>query len=779
SSIKPSGEWELASVRLRGAIGIRNGLKLEEITVNFDDYAHGVIALSGDNGKGKTTLIENCHPFPQLLTRKGKLQNHFFLRDSFREVIFRNSLTGMLAKFLIQIDGANKSGACKYFAFRKPDGAVRYEPVEGIDGNLKPYEDLLARTFGPLDLYLRTAFITQRPTKNLPDLTDATAGEKKTLFVELAGINYLQQFAEAAADKAKQEAAKAHDAEIRAQMLQAAISGKDGAAAELKEAETALTAGQIEIETVLEKGKAAKADVDRLQAAYEAEIERQRNADRTSGAIANAQIDIGKREKDIALYKQTAQNKAVFEKAIADGEALQKTIEAENAKKQQNLEKNAEKQREFAKIKADFDAKVKALETERDGLQDQRRILEKKVIDARHNISLYERDAAEINEDCPTCGQRLPADKLAELKNKREQFLEKIKNEVSAEAKLAAEANAISPRIEELGKEIAGLAFDAPQPGDDIPFDDTALREATAELREIDIPAARDGLAKARDAAVHIEGLEREIKTQQAIIADKTAELEKLTAGVEAGYGDRLNAELEAAKDIHSGLTDRYTELKTSIGRNEALIEAAKRKLADIATRETELAEIKAAVAIIKKDAADWELIARGFGKDGVQALELDALAPGISDTANRILDKAFNGRYRIDIQTTRIGGAGKNTKQIEDFLIYVTDTERGGEPVLLEDKSGGEAVWIKRAIYDAFAVIRKRNTAFAFLTCFQDEADGALDSAAKTAYCRMLEAAHAESKLRHTIIITHSNEVKAMIEHKIDMEDFTGNDAA
>jgi ABC-type lipoprotein export system ATPase subunit len=90
---------------------------------------------------------------------------------------------------------------------------------------------------------------------------------------------------------------------------------------------------------------------------------------------------------------------------------------------------------------------------------------------------------------------------------------------------------------------------------------------------------------------------------------------------------------------------------------------------------------------------------------------------------------------------------------------------------VNLDDKSGGELVWIKRAIYDAFAVIRKKNTAFAFLTCFQDETDGALDPAAKTAYCRMLEAAHAESKLRHTIIITHSNEVKAMIEQKLDIE--------
>jgi DNA repair exonuclease SbcCD ATPase subunit len=117
------------------------------------------------------------------------------------------------------------------------------------------------------------------------------------------------------------------------------------------------------------------------------------------------------------------------------------------------------------------------------------------------------------------------------------------------------------------------------------------------------------------------------------------------------------------------------------------------------------------------------------------------------------------------------MGGAGKKTRQIEDFLIYVIDAE-DGEAVLLDDKSGGETVWIKRALYDAFAVIRKRNTGFAFRTCFQDEADGALDSAAKTAYSRMLEAAHAESALRHTVIITHSEEVKAMIPQKIDMEE-------
>ena len=102
--------------------------------------------------------------------------------------------------------------------------------------------------------------------------------------------------------------------------------------------------------------------------------------------------------------------------------------------------------------------------------------------------------------------------------------------------------------------------------------------------------------------------------------------------------------------------------------------------------------------------------------------------------------------------------------------MIFVTDSE-DGERRLLDNLSGGESVWVKRAIYDAFSVIRKRNTGFSFMTAFQDETDGALDADAKVLYTRMLEAAHFENKMRHTVIITHSDSVKASILQQINME--------
>lgn len=775
-AVRVAGEWELVSLRLRGAIGIKKGIHKDEIFLDFDNYSNGLIALTGANGKGKTTLIENCHPYPQLLTRNGKLQNHFFLRDSFREVIYRNVADGgRLVKFLIQIDGQNKSGSCKYFVFGAsgyptPTSDYVWVPRPGVDGNLKPYQEVLSGIFGPMELYLRTAFITQRPTKNLPDLVDATAGEKKALFVELAGIDYLQWFSDAAAEKAKQEAAKNHDAEIKARMLETEVSRRADEECELHNAEEALKKAQGELAGVTEQGKAAKADVDRSREAFNVEKARQENENEARRSVDRVQDEIDALDADKTRYQEFVKNKSVYEKEIAEHEALQKTVEAENEKKRKVLEANSAKQQEYSKNLSAHNQKVKTLETERDNLCDRRNSLERLVLEAQGNIKLYERDAAEIKDNCPACGQRLPLEKLSEMKARRDQFVAKIEKEKAEIQKHNGQLEGINKQVETLGEQLADLSLDEPASVRLAEFNDSALRTATAKMNQINIAQSRAALTKAQEAAVRIEGLEKQIGDKMKLLEERRMEVFRLITGIEEGTLTRLSKELESALSLHAALTERYTEVKAEIARQEATIGARKRSLAAIEDKEKELEALRKQIFNSKHEGGAWELIAKAFGRDGIQALELDALAPGISDTANRILESAYGDRFKIAIETTRIGGAGKKIKQIEDFVIKVIDSE-DGEAVNLDDKSGGEAVWIKRAIYDAFAVIRKKNTNFAFLSCFQDETDGALDSSAKTAYCRMLEAAHAESKLRHTFIITHSNEVKAMIDQKIDME--------
>jgi exonuclease SbcC len=659
----------------------------------------------------------------------------------------------------------------------------------------------------------------------------------------LAGIDCLQGFSDAASEKTKLEAAKAHDAEIKTQALQTDIDKKPREAQALKDSEAALTDKKTELAGIAKRGETAKADVERFQAAWNAEQSRQRQEDEAKSAVDAAGAEIRSLALDVDAFAEAAENKPRYEKDVAEYEYQQKVADAENAKKQAHTEANLKKQQDYAKLKSAYDESVKAVEVERDNLRDQRNSIERlaanaesnirlaekdeevernrlwkplddrkaeidrQILTAKNRIELYERDAAEITGDCPTCGQKLPEDKLAELKAKREEYVQKIDSEKAAVETLSAESTdierkvseavrqaavrrmvkvekekaeiqkqnnrltEINKRVEELGRQISELAFDEPEKPEIKPFDDAALKAALAKQRRVDITQTRAALAQAQEAAVRIDGLKKQMAEKAKLLKDKESEYTKIRRNPEVGA--KIKADLDTATSRHTELAERRTAVKVEIARAEANIEATKKTIAEIVEKENQLADISKTITLSKSESAEWELIAKAFGKDGIQALELDALAPGISDTANRILESAYGDRFKIAIETTRIGGAGKKMKQIEDFVIKVIDSE-DGEAVPLDDKSGGEAVWIKRAIYDAFAVIRKRNTAFAFLTCFQDEADGALDAAAKTAYCRMLEASHAESRMRHTVVITHSDEVKAMIEQKIDMEGLT-----
>jgi len=169
------------------------------------------------------------------------------------------------------------------------------------------------------------------------------------------------------------------------------------------------------------------------------------------------------------------------------------------------------------------------------------------------------------------------------------------------------------------------------------------------------------------------------------------------------------------------------------------------------------------------RELCEWALLERAAGRDGIQALELDALAPSISSTASRLLAASGN-EGSITIRTLRIAGKGSRQHVIEDFLILYVDAS--GEEQEISTLSGGEAVWIRKAVYDAFEVIRAQSTGLQYCTVILDEADGALDTESRLRYMRMIDVAHKESGRYQTIIVTHSLELQAMADRSIDIKD-------
>ena len=52
------------SLRLRGFRGIRDGLGLDELTLDLEALVGDaqLVAIAGSNGRGKTTVMDNLHP---------------------------------------------------------------------------------------------------------------------------------------------------------------------------------------------------------------------------------------------------------------------------------------------------------------------------------------------------------------------------------------------------------------------------------------------------------------------------------------------------------------------------------------------------------------------------------------------------------------------------------------------------------------------------------------------------------------------------------------------
>ena len=277
-----------------------------------------MIALVGVNGAGKTTLIENLHPWPQMLTRSGKLQDHFMLRDSFRDLYFVDDRTGIEYRALLSIDGKNKSGSIEYHLYRNTGSG--FEPVPDINGRREVYIEKIEELFGSLQLYLKSAFISQRPSKSNPDLSDTTKGEKKQLFAELAGVDYLAGYAEIAKEKAKTAEGELVREEARRDTIAELLET-------LPELEEKLSKGReltddIDRDLVREQGEleTAESKLKTEEERYRHQSEIKLQIDENGRTMAELSTSLESLQARAKEYQRAAAAKTVVEQTIADYE---------------------------------------------------------------------------------------------------------------------------------------------------------------------------------------------------------------------------------------------------------------------------------------------------------------------------------------------------------------------------------------------------------------------------------------------------------------------------
>jgi len=745
----------LDRLSLRGAIGINRGTGLETIEIDFRDYSPGLIGLIGSNGKGKTTLIENMHPWPSLLTRDGKLQDHFFLRDSWREIDFTDERTGVQYRSIMKIDGQNKSGSVEYYLYSR-SGNSEWAPLPEINGRKEPYMIAIDSLFGSLSLYLRSAFISQRSTKGNPDLSDATKGERKSLFRELAGLDYLQGFSDTAREKEKSIMAEVNLNAGKLHVLDEQLSKKadlEGSFSQAKEDEAEKKKAIPPLQERYEAITAKEADLlKRMEKQEEAQKQRQ-EAEYKLGEVIH---QIGELRDEIRTYERAVEKKGSAEKALSEYRDLtskKQEIEKEFSRYQEKISHQKDAYYRKQKEANDERKRIEKLKTEK--------VIRQNALNTRIN-TIGEKLSEEVSDSCPTCGQSWPADRLEAWMDERKKLEEERDRHQKELIGINEAIGAYDAQIEgvEDPEEVYPVLF--PRQGE--------LEQINADLEWIEPDAEREVVSRAEVAHAKIEAAEEKIgmlEKQEAELSGAVRKLEEavLVHGLQGALEDATTAREELQIEI-----ERVTEEVRQITNN---IDYYTRAIDELKETGKKAEKIRSESVKQKHDADEWGLLSRACGPDGIQALELDNLAPSIAQVANSLLQAAYDSRFRVEFRTTRIGGSGKKTKQIEDFLIYIHDTESGSEQEL-STLSGGEGVWIKKAIYDAFGIIRAKNTGIQFLTAIQDEADGALDPEAKERFYRMIEEAHRQSGRSHTIIITHSREIQEMLIEKIVMDELT-----
>lgn len=168
-----SSKMRLLSLKLRGAIGIRKKLGLEEIEIDFSQFGPGLIAITGDNGYGKTTLIDNSQPFRELPSKPGTLEEHFELKNSYR--ILKYLFNEHIYESKLMIDAL--TGKSEAYLYR--DGIALNDGLKGS------YDREVTKLFGSQKLFFTSVFAAQA-SKGIFSLQE---GDLRKLFYEILGIN--------------------------------------------------------------------------------------------------------------------------------------------------------------------------------------------------------------------------------------------------------------------------------------------------------------------------------------------------------------------------------------------------------------------------------------------------------------------------------------------------------------------------------------------------------------------------------------------------------------
>ena len=204
----PMRGYRPIALTLTGFKGIRSGLGRDTLSLDIEALAGDatLVAIAGANGRGKTSVIENLHPYLVMPSRAGadglgafSYYDHVFLPESQKELIWVHRGHRYKSQLVFRINGKRKTEA---FLFEQCGN--HWKPVvlaDGTvsDGKVDTYEKAVRELLGPPETFFTSVFSAQgkRP------LSAYRNGEIKGLLADLLGLDQVRQQGERAAETAR------------------------------------------------------------------------------------------------------------------------------------------------------------------------------------------------------------------------------------------------------------------------------------------------------------------------------------------------------------------------------------------------------------------------------------------------------------------------------------------------------------------------------------------------------------------------------------------------
>lgn len=795
----------LRSVSLRGLTCFTAAIPA---AADFDALGPGLVAMEGDNGAGKTTLVEAVPAalFKELPSRDSWYE-YWRGRDGFVEVVFDDA--GDEIRVRVQVDAET----------RKTERYLFVNGESTTTGRAKEADAEVLRRFGSYELFLASVLGSQKRTGNFLDAAKGERKARFVELLGLGRLQVLHEAAKARRDEtvhrlsvARSDLATLEEAllalepaEAERERAQAAGEGAGLALAAARDQETRATvdleraqgAGQRlgTLEGALRTAKGATADAlterDRalgLRPAAERQAEDRRRAveaqdpaaleKRADERHAAAVNRIAARQKELeGTLSQAKELEAAAAQVPALEEELARLEAAERALTAAESEKRAARE-VLAGGRARLQDAEARLATERQRLAAEAELLDR-VPCAAQPVWYPEKygldgEGQDLAGGCPLLAaareakSRAPTlavdPKLARAVTEM-QTLATAAQEAVGRATLACDSlraaeirDALPPlrtlagrraALEGAREQLLGLIQDLERANEEKSRDHRAAHELR-ERQAKELAAIDEDLAKAR-AEAHRRVSEADTRAKELLEQEYEAE-RALTAAREELGGltvPAAEAELSRAREA------RYTADQAQRAADRALATATER-CAQLQARAKGQPALQEAVRLGEQEVGDWTLLAQALGRDGVQALEMDAAAPEVAELTNGLLEACYGTRWTVAFETLREKrSAPGEYSEVFDIRVYDRGQQRAVEGI-----SGGERVIVGEAVALALAIYNSRKSGIRWETLFRDETSGALTLANATAYADMLRRALALGGFHQVVFISHQPEV-------------------